>query len=116
MQTHLVGTSAYTFINNFFSYVNSQTIETITNYKTVVNMLTNVKLSTAQKLGQQYSLGYLSAAPILAVENEEIDGRTCTATSDEFYLSAPLYSLLGNSEKLIPFFFFTTIHENGIYF
>ena len=100
----LVGTPAYTFINKFVSYVNSQTIETISNYNTVANLLTNIKLSTAQKLGQQYSLGYLSATPILAVDNEEIDGRTCSATSDDFYLSAPLYSLLGNSEKLIPLF------------
>lgn len=100
----LVGTPAYTFINKFVSYVNSQTVETISNYNTVANLLTNIKLSTAQKLGQQYSLGYLSATPILAVDNEEIDGRVCTAGSDEFYLSAPLYSLLGNSEKLIPLF------------
>jgi hypothetical protein len=38
------------------------------------------------------------------VTNEAKDGRLCVATTDTFYLSAPLYSLLGNSEKLIPLF------------
>ena len=103
-EAKLVGTPAYTFINKFVCYANSQTIETISNYNTVANLLTNIKLSTAQKLGQQYSLGYLTETPSLAVDNEEIDGRVCATTTDTFYLSAPLYCLLGNSEKLIPLF------------
>ena len=100
----LVGTPAYTFINKYVSYVNSQTIETISNYNTVANLMTNLKLSVAQKLGQQYSLGYLASDPADPVDNEDIDGRICKATLDEFYLSAPLYCLMGNSEKLIPLF------------
>jgi len=103
-QAKLVGTPAYTFINKFVCYANSQTIETISNYNTVANLLTNIKLSTAQKLGQQYSLGYLSLTPELDVDSEEIDGRVCVEDLDEFYLSAPLYCLMGNSEKLIPLF------------
>jgi hypothetical protein len=55
-------------------------------------------------MGQQYSLGYLSETPDLAVDNEEIDGRVCATDLDTFYLSAPLYCLMGNSEKLIPLF------------
>ena len=100
----LVGTPAYTFINRFVCYANSQTIETISNYNTVANLMTNLKLSVAQKLGQQYSLGYLATNPSSPVNNEDIDGRVCNATVDEFYVSAPLYCLLGNSEKLIPLF------------
>ena len=103
-QAKLVGTPAYTFINRFVCYANSQTIETISNYNTVANLLTNLKLSVAQKLGQQYSLGYLATNPSSPVNNEDIDGRVCNATSDEFYVSAPLYCLIGNSEKLIPLF------------
>ena len=100
----LVVTPAYTFINKFVCYANSQTIETISNYNTVANLLTNLKLSTAQKLGQQYSLGYLAANPAEPVDNEDIDGRYCESASDTFYVSAPLYCLMGNSEKLIPLF------------
>jgi len=100
----LVGTPAYTFINKFVCYANSQTIETISNYNTVANLLTNLKLSVAQKLGQQYSLGYLASDPADPVDNEDIDGRICASSTDTFYVSAPLYCLLGNSEKLIPLF------------
>ena len=41
-QTKIVGTPAYTFINKFVCYANSQTIETISNYNTVANMLVNL--------------------------------------------------------------------------
>ena len=40
-QAKIVGTPAYTFINKFVCYANSQTIETISNYNTVANLLTN---------------------------------------------------------------------------
>jgi hypothetical protein len=65
-------------------------------------------MSVAQKLGQQYSFGYVgedsSYVPITPVNNEQLDGRTLTNASETFYLSAPLYCLLSNSEKLIPLF------------
>ena len=102
--TKIVGTPAYTFINKYVCYANSQTIETISNYNTVANLLTNLKLSVAQKLGQQYSLAYLADNPASPVDNEDIDGRICADDDDEFYVSAPLYCLMGNSEKLIPLF------------
>jgi len=102
-QTKIVGTPAYTFINKYVCYANSQTIETISNYNTVANVLVNLQMSVADKLGQQYSLGYVDTTTT-PVNNEALDGRLCVATTDTFYLSAPLYSLLGNSEKLIPLF------------
>ena len=65
-------------------------------------------MSVAQKLGQQYSFGYVgedaSGAPVTPVTNEQTDGRTLTNASETFYMSAPLYCLLSNSEKLIPLF------------
>jgi hypothetical protein len=108
-KAHIVGTPVYTFINKFVCYANSQTIETISNYNTVANLLTNLRLSVAQKMGQQYNLGYVGNT-VLPIDNEEIDGRVCEAEADgskyvdDFYVSAPLYCLLGNSEKLIPLF------------
>ena len=102
-QTKIVGTPAYTFINKYVCYANSQTIETISNYNTVANMLVNLQMSVADKLGQQYSLGYLNATTT-PVDNEVLDGRLCIAGGETFSLSAPLYSMLGNAEKLIPLF------------
>ena len=53
----VVGTPVYTPILRLDCLVNSQTIETINNYNTVCNMHTNLALSVADKLGQQYNLG-----------------------------------------------------------
>jgi hypothetical protein len=82
----LVGTPVYTFINKYVCYANSQTIETISNYNTVANLLVNLKMSVAQKLGQQYSFGYVgedsSNVPITPVNNEQLDGRTLTNASE----------------------------------
>ena len=66
----LVGTPVYTFINRFVCYVNSQTIETISNYNTVANLMVNLNMSVAQKLGQQYSLGYVDTSSIRAERSE----------------------------------------------
>jgi len=106
---NLVGTPVYTFINKYVSYINSQTVETISNYNTVANLLTNLKLSVAQKLGSQYAYGYVGNSTTDVI-NEQLDGRICSADADgtlfvdDFWVSAPLYSLIGNSEKLIPLF------------
>jgi hypothetical protein len=102
-QTKIVGTPAYTFINKFVCYANSQTIETISNYNTVANMLVNLQMSVADKVGQQYSLAYVDTTTT-PVTNEALDGRLCAAGGETFSCSAPLYSLIGNSEKLIPLF------------
>ena len=101
--TKIVGTPLYTFINKFVCYANSQTIETISNYNTVSNMLVNLQMSVADKLGQQYNLGYLNTSTT-PVTNEATDGHLCVAGGESIYLSGALPCLLSNSEKLIPLF------------
>ena len=100
-QAKIVGTPVYTFINKFVCYANSQTIESISNYNTVANTLVNLQLNVADKVGNQYNLGYGNVLTT-PVTNEALDGRLCSATTDTFSMSAPLYCLIGNSEKLIP--------------
>ena len=100
-QTKIVGTPVYTFINKFVCYANSQTIESISNYNTVANTLVNLQLSVSDKVGQQFSYGYVDGTTT-PVTNEALDGRLCVADGETFSMSAPLYCLLGNSEKLIP--------------
>jgi len=102
-QTKIVGTPLYSFINKFVCYANSQVIETISNYNTVANMLINIQMGVSEKVGQQYSLGYVDYTTT-PVNNEVLDGRLCAAGGETFSLSGPLYSLIGNSEKLIPLF------------
>lgn len=102
-QTKIVGTPLYTFINKYVCYANSQTIETISNYNTVANLLVNLQMGVSEKVGQQYNLGYNNTTST-PVTNEQTDGRICAIAGETFYLSGPLPSLLGNSEKLIPLF------------
>lgn len=110
----VVGTPAYTPFLRVDTIVNSQNVESINNYNAVCNMLTNVKLSVADKYGQQMALGYENQANLnpgtAPGSMESLDGAlinlntTATATSYTRYYSAPLYNLLSGSEKLIPLF------------
>jgi len=85
---------------------NSNVVESINNWNSVATMLSNVNMSVADKLGQQFSLGYADATEI----NEYTDGfitgiqgaAAAITLTKTLYLSAPLPCLLSNAEKLIP--------------
>jgi len=105
--TSVVGTPAYTPFLRLDTIINSQTVESINNYNSLSNMLTNIKLGISEKYGQQASLGYenVAAAPY-SMENLDggiLDVASVANGADRFY-SAPLYNLLSGSEKLIPLF------------
>lgn len=100
----MVGTPCYTPFLRLETFVNSSNIETINSYNTVSNMLTNLKLSHSDKLGQQYSLGFVDSSSSAAqIDNEETDGRF-VGSAETGYLSGPLYNCLSFSEKLVPLF------------
>jgi hypothetical protein len=117
----VVGTPAYTPFLRFETLVNSNTVETINNYNSVCNMLTNIQLGISEKYGMQSALGYenYAAAPY---SMENLDGGTIDATTVQVingvnqtagtfvrYYSAPLIGLLAGSEKLIPLFLLNNI-------
>lgn len=95
-------TPVYTTFNRLDVQIGSQTVESINQYGLVMHLLTNVSYDVAQKYGLQNLFGYsTSATPTI----EELDGRSITAsTTNTGSLSAPLVSMLSNSEKLIPLF------------
>ena len=86
--------------------MNSNVIESINNYNSVCTMLSNMNMSVAGKLGQQYALGYNDNYEY----NENTDGYiagvqgtgNAQVLTKTLYLSAPLPCLLSNAEKLIP--------------
>jgi hypothetical protein len=104
----LCGVPAYQPFLRLDTFANSQNIETINNYNTVSALSVNMQMNVADKLGQQYSLGYSDTS----LNNENTDGAILTlgagGTLDQYY-SAPLIGLLGNSEKLIPLFLLNNI-------
>jgi hypothetical protein len=98
----VVGTPAYTPFARLDTLINSQQVESVNLYNAVANLHTNLALSISDKLGQQYNLGFENSAAQL--DNENTDGAVIsgTAAGTVRYYSAPLLSILGFSDKLVP--------------
>ena len=107
---YVVGTPVYTPFLRLETLVNSNTVESINNYNTVANMLTNIQLGVSEKYGQQTAYGYenTAAAPY---SMENLDGAVMLSagTTITRWYSAPLIGLLSGSEKLIPLFLLNNI-------
>ena len=105
----ICGIPAYTPMLRLDTYANSQNIETINNYNSVASLNVNMQMNVADKLGQQFNLGFNDTN----VGNETTDGAGIIfgagITSVSTFYSAPLIGLLGNSEKLIPLFLLNNI-------
>ena len=104
----MVGTPVYTPFLRLDTLINSATVETINNYNVISNMLTNLKLSVSDKIGQQYALGYTDSGATTPINNEQTDGRT-VSNAENGFLSGPLYNCLSFSEKMIPLFLMNNI-------
>jgi hypothetical protein len=100
----MVGTPAYTTFVRLDTFINSQSVESINNWNTVGNLLTNLQLSVADKYGQQYALGYYDGGAGTVGSMENLDGRTLATAGETGYMSAPCHCSLAYCEKLIPLF------------
>ena len=106
------GCPAYTPFLRVDILANSAVVESINNYNSLATMLTNVGLSVADKLGQQYSLGYAGTSGDATMSNQNnTDGIVLTTTTTvtqsaqtyNNYISAPLIGCsLGYAEILVP--------------
>lgn len=96
-------TPVYSAFNRLDVQIGSQTVDTIQNYGLVAHLLTNTNYDVAQKYGLQTAFGY-DAGTGSSITLEELDGRAVPVGTNTGSLSAPLISLLSNSEKLIPLF------------
>ena len=95
------GCPAYTPFIRLDTQIGSQTVDTIQNYNSLMNVLTNATMSVSQKYGQQFALGYLNDTSVPSVE--QLDGRVMTLNESGSF-SAPLMSVLTNADKMIPLF------------
>ena len=112
----IVGCPAYTPFLRVDILANSAVVESINNYNSLGTMLTNVGMSVADKLGQQFSLGYAGTSGDATMSNQNntdglvISTNTQTvatvitaATTVNNYISAPLIGCsLAYAEKLVP--------------
>lgn len=111
----LRATPVYTPFFRLELIAGSQTIESISQYNQVCNMLVNCKMSYSDKVGMSSAFGYTGvtaaggtaadpfiAAPFLTTESCNglaLDGLT---TSGSISFAAPLGCLLSNSDSLVP--------------
>ena len=112
----IVGCPAYTPFLRVDILANSAVVESINNYNSLATMLTNVGLSVADKLGQQFSLGYAGTTGdatmsnqnntdgiVIATNTQTVATVVTGATTVSNYISAPLIGCsLAYAEKLLP--------------
>ena len=99
------GCPAYTPFSSLSVQIGSQSVDTINSYNVLMNMLSNVSLTVSEKYGQQASLAYGPTTAATGADMDSLDGHLCNgALNDTFDVSAPLMSVLSNSEKLLPLF------------
>jgi hypothetical protein len=93
----LIGCPVYTSFSRLDLQIGSMTVDSMQNYNVMMNMLSNLTLSVAEKYGLQASFGYQSANTPPSLE--ELDGclfeaNTGTAISGTF--AGPLMSMNGS--------------------
>lgn len=103
-QVFQTGCPAYNPFTRLDVQIGSQTVDTIQGYNVLMNMLTNLTLDVAQKYGAQAGFGYLNNTSVPTLEQLDARDLGAVATTQSYSLSAPLMSILSNSEKLIPLF------------
>ena len=103
-QVFQTGCPAYNPFTRLDVQIGSQTVDTIQSYNVLMNMLTNITLDVAQKYGSQAGFGYLNNTTVPTLEQLDARDLGAVATTQSYSLSAPLMSILSNSEKLIPLF------------
>ena len=99
-ENYLLGIPACSVFSRSDLFINSQNVESISNYGALSNTLFNGKMNIAQKAGLSYPFG-----TTLTVGNSSaVDSRTiaATATANKISVSVPLCNLLQNCDKMIP--------------
>jgi hypothetical protein len=112
----IVGCPAYTPFLRVDVLANSSVVESVNNWNSLATMLSNITLDTAQKLGQQFSLGFAEVdAAAASMDNQNnTDGvvlntfasnsaTQAAAAASTNYIAAPILGIsLSNAEKLVP--------------
>jgi len=94
------GTPAYSFFNKLTTYFASTSVENITNYGQVCNMMTNCQMDVAMKYGLQTAYGWAPEDP-LSGNPALMDGRVC-GLNELASFAVPLPCIISMAEHLIP--------------
>lgn len=100
----IAGTPATSFFQKLETIFGSSIVESVSDWGVVQNMLFNLQLDTAQKVGS-VGLGYLdngTTTPSFVNMNGRNYGTTVAATSYTAYFAVPLNCILSSCEHLVP--------------
>lgn len=108
------GTPVYTFLSRLETQVGSQTVESITNYGQLNNLLVNSKMNYSSKVGVSYAFGYnlASNATTAGFDNavSAPNGGYITGVSGaSVFYAAPLNCILANADRLVPLKFIPSV-------
>ena len=103
----MVGTPAHTPFIRLDTFINCQSVESINNWNTVCNMLTNLQLSAADKYGQQFALGYTNFGDATGTSPpmENLNGCLLVAGGETGFLAAPCHCSLAYAKKISPSYY-----------
>ena len=106
---YILGCPLYSPFLKLETIINSQTVESISQYNQIANMWINLNMSVTDKAGQQSCLGYVSNAE---GSIESYDCRLLANGANEFSVSGALIcNCLSSCEKLIPAFLMPQIRQ-----
>lgn len=97
----MIGTPVYSPFSQLQVQFGSQTVDTMQGYNIMMNTLTNIKMSAADKYGAQSAYGYFANAGVPTLE--QLDGRLL-AVNETGSFSGPLISMLSFAQEGIPLF------------
>lgn len=104
--TAVRGTPAYTIIGNRLETLcGSQTIESISNFSQLCNMVINTRMTYSAKLGVAYPFGYNSQSGVSGFDNSTNapnGGYITGASGASVFYAIPLNCILSNANRLVP--------------
>lgn len=99
------GTPGYTFFNRLETIVGSQTVESISQYNQLSNMIVNTRMTYSSKVGVAYPFGYNLQSGATAGFDNAVSapngGYILGATGTSSFYAVPLGCILSNANRLV---------------
>lgn len=103
--TAIRGTPCYTLFNRLETIVGSQTVESISQYNQLSNMIINSRMSYSAKVGVAYPFGYNPSSGVTGFDNATSapnGGYITGASGSSVFYACPLGNILSNCNRLFP--------------
>jgi hypothetical protein len=100
------GTPVYSFFSRMETIIGSQTVESITQYGQMCNMVVNSRLNYSSKVGLSYPFGYNLASNATGGFDNAVSapngGYITGASGSSVFYAAPLPCILSAADRLVP--------------